>query len=293
MVSVAEDFRAFRAAYLIAAETVGTIGQRYRRITRQLNRDFWTTDSETAHSLYVGSYGRDTAARGVSDLDIAFELPAAIYHKYHAYQTNGQSALLQAVRVSLQKTYSTSGIGGDGQVVGVSFQDGIRFEVLPVFTNTAGGYNFADSNGGGSWKTCNPRAEMAAFAAENAAANGNLKALARMMRIWKRQHGVPISGMLIDTLAHAFIRTWGHRDKSFLYHDYLVRDFLLYLSRLDVNQSYWRAPGSDSYVYKTGSFQRRAAASYADALRAIEHGTNGRDWSYHQAWRAVFGPLFP
>ena len=38
-----------------------------------------------------------------------------------------------------------------------------------------------------------------------------------------------MSGMLIDTLAYQWIGDWPHRDKSYLYHDYLVRDFMLYL----------------------------------------------------------------
>ena len=108
MVSVADDFRAFRSSYLIPAETMKTISYRYKRITKQINTDFWNTTSETAHSLYVGSYGRDSAARGVSDLDVSFQLPYDTYVKYNAYATNGQSALLQAVRTSIQKTYPST-----------------------------------------------------------------------------------------------------------------------------------------------------------------------------------------
>lgn len=293
MVSVADDFREFRSNYLIPSSTVGTISYRYKRITRQLNTDFWDTTSETAHSLYVGSYGRDSAAKGVSDLDVSFLLPYALYAKYDAYYTNGQSALLQAVRTSIQSTYPSTYVGGDGQVVAVSFDDGIRFEILPVFANSDGSFTFADTNGGGTWKTCNPKAEMAAFSARNAVTNGNLKAVCRMMRIWKGYHGVPISGMLIDTLAYAFISGWSYKDKSFLYHDYLARDFLLYMANIDTAQSYWRAPGSSSYVYSQGNFRSQAAASYADAVKAINYGTNGNDWSYRQSWRAVFGPTFP
>lgn len=293
MASVADDFRAFRTDYLIPAATVGTISYRYKRITRQLNADFWNTNSETAHSLYVGSYGRDTAATGVSDLDVAFELPNAVYHQYNAHQGNGQSALLQAIRTSIQKTYANSYVGGDGQVVALNFDDGIRFEILPVFVNSQNTFTFADTNGGGSWKVCDPRSEMRVFSLRNGATNGNLKALSRMMRIWKRYHGVPISGMLIDTLAYGFIDGWAHKDKSFLYHDYLARDFLLHMANVDPNQTYWRAPGSASYVYAQGNFRAKAKASCGDAVNAIAYGTNGNDWSYRQSWRAVFGPTFP
>src|SRR5687767_8187183 len=100
----------------------GTISSRYKAITRRLNTDFWNTTSDTSHSLYVGSYGRNTAIEGFSDLDMVFELPSTLYFQYDAYLGNGQSSLLQAVRNSMQNTYSSSHIGADGQVVAVSFQ---------------------------------------------------------------------------------------------------------------------------------------------------------------------------
>ncbi len=292
--SVADDFRAFRANYLIPQETVGSISARYRRISRQLNRDFWQSESETAHSLYVGSYGRDSAARGVSDLDVAFTLPNAVYHQYANYSGNGQSSLLQAVRNSIAKTYSKSYVGGDGQVVAIDFTDKIRFEILPVFLNQDGSsFTFPDSNSGGSWKVCDPRSEMKAFSDRNKAANNNLKAISRMARIWKDKHSVPISGMLIDTLAYQFIDTWQYRDKSYLYHDWLVRDFFSYLSSRDRSQAYWRAPGSGSYVAKKGNFQTPAGNAYNAAVSAIEYESNARPSTARNKWREIFGSTYP
>lgn len=293
--SVADNFKAFRANYLIPTATVGTISYRYKRITGQLNSDFWNTNSDTAHSLYVGSYGRDTAASGVSDLDVAFTLPNAVYQQYNAYAGNGQSSLLQAVKASIAKTYPTSYLGGDGQVVAVSFTDGIRFEILPVFLNQDGkSFTFADSNGGGTWKVCDPRAEMEAFALRNTVtANGNLKALGRMMRIWRDRFSVPLSGMLLDTLAYQFIIGWEHRDKSYMYHDWLVRDFLAYLSNVDKAQTYWRAPGSNSFVFKKGNFQSPAAAGHILALNAIAHESQSRPDTARNKWRELFGSTYP
>lgn len=290
---VGEQFENFRDRYFIPSETVSSISSRYKRITKRLNLDFWNTDSETAHSLYVGSYGRDTAAKGVSDLDIYFRLPSSVYEKYNAYQTNGQSALLQSVRTSMQKTYPTTSLKGDGQVVIVRFDDGITFEVLPGFTNNAGSVTFADSNDGGSWKTCDPQAEMTAFSARNFVANHNLKAIGRMMRIWKDENSVPISGMLIDTLAYNFIDSWPYKEKSYYYHDWLVRDFAKYLSECDKNQNWWKAPGSGSWVRRTGNFEKKAADAYQNALDAIAHESAGRQWSALQAWRRIFGTTFP
>ena len=120
----------------------GTISNRYRAITRRLNSDFWNTNSETSHSLYVGSYGRNTAIAGFSDLDMVFELSSSLYHQYDNHAGNGQSAMLQEIRNSIRKTYPNSRIGGDGQVVAVKFQDGITFEVVPMFRNRDGSYTY-------------------------------------------------------------------------------------------------------------------------------------------------------
>jgi hypothetical protein len=289
---VGEDFAAFKSNYNLNGETMTAISRRYRRITRQLNLDFWNTDSETAHSWYVGSYGRDTAARGVSDVDVGFLLPASLYHQYNAYLTNGQSALLQAVKRSIQKTFKTTESFGDGQVVGVNFTDGINFEVLPAFLNQdKQSWTYPNASSGGSWRVCNPWAETKAVKLRSQATNRNMKHLCRMMRIWRDYNGVPISGMLIDTLAYQFLEQWPNRDKSFLYHDYMARDFFLFMWRQTPAQSFWRAPGSGSQVGRGGSFERRAKTAYLLSLEAIQY--NDYAFSRRRKWREIFGPLYP
>ena len=290
---VAEEFRQFSDEYKIKLDLISSIGARYRRITRRLNKDFWDTDSEDAHSLYVGSYGRDTAAKGVSDLDVAFRLPYEVWEKYNAYQTNGQSALLQAVRASLLKTYGYSEIGGDGQVVVLRFDDNVTFEILPVFDNKGGTWTYPDSNGGGSWKTCNPKAEIEAVRSRNILVNGNLKALCRMMRVWRDHNSAPMSGALIDTLAYQFIETWAHRDKSFFYHDYMARDFLAFMSDQDSEQAHWRMPGSGSYVYRTGAFGYKAKVDHKFAVEACNLLEEAQGSIRRLKWRTVFGTSFP
>ena len=291
---VAEDFSEFRNSYNISSTLISSFSYRYKRITGQLNKDYWNTSSDTGHSLYVGSYGRDTAAKGVSDIDMAFVLPYSEYSKYNAYATNGQSALLQAVKKSIQNTYPTSESFGDGQVVVITFDDKVKFEVLPVFENKDGeSWTFPNANNGGSWKVCNPRAEIAAIKVRSAATNTNMKYLARMIRIWRDYCDVPMSGALIDTLAYQFMENYEYRDKSFLYHDFMARDFFNLVSKQDQKQTFWRAPGSRSYVYRTGVFEHKARSAYLRAIEAIAYNDDHHAWSRKQKWREVFGPLFP
>jgi hypothetical protein len=273
----------------------GTISDRYKAITRRLNTDFWATTSDTSHSLYVGSYGRNTAIDGISDLDMIFQLPYATYTQYNAHAGNGQSALLQAVKTSIEKTYSKTSIRADGQVILVPFTDGITFEVVPGFINQDGSYTYPDANDGGKWRTTNPRPEIDAIRARNTVCNNNLVPLCRMLRSWKNMWTVPISGLLVDTLAYQFIENYEHRGKSFLYYDYLCRDAFKWMADQDEKQEYWRAPGSGHYVYGKGLFQYKAKRCYNIALAAIVHETANpkQEWSAKQRWREVFGTAFP
>ena len=279
----------------IQVQDGGTISSRYKTITRRLNTDFWGTTSETSHSLYVGSYGRNTATQGFSDLDMIFQLPYAVYEQYNNHSGNGQSALLQAVRRSIGKTYSTSSVGADGQIVEIAFTDGITFEVVPAFINRDNSFTFPDANGGGSWRTTNPKPEIEAIRSRNRDCNGNLVRLCRMMRAWKSKWDVPMGGLLIDTLAYQFINDWTHKDKSYFYYDLMCRDFFRFMADQNRDQQFWRAPGSGQYVYRKGLFEWKATRCYNIACEAIayELATPKREWSAKQKWREIFGTAFP
>ena len=279
----------------IEVQDGGTISSRYRTITHRLNADFWSTESYTSHSLYVGSYGRKTAIQGFSDLDMIFQLPSHLHKKYDNYNGNGQSSLLQAVRKSIQKTYSTTSIGADGQVIQISFKDGITFEIVPAFVNIGGSFTFPDASDGGSWCTTNPKPEIEAIRTRNRDCNSNLVPLCRMMRAWKSKWGVPIGGLLVDTLAYQFIHTWKYKTKSFLYYDYMCRDFFRFVADQEKYQKYWKAPGSGQFVYWKGPFQWKARRCFNMALEAIQYETSDpkMNWSAKQKWRDIFGNAFP
>ena len=280
----------------IQVQNGAVISLRYKAITKRLNTDFWETDSDTSHSLYVGSYGRNTAIHGTSDVDMIFQLPYSVYKQYDDYNGNRQSALLQAVRTSVKKTYSVTNIGAAGQVILVPFDDGITFELVPGFVNKDDSYTYPDSNDGGSWKTTNPKPEIEAIRTRNSTSNNNLVPLCRMMRSWKEKWSVPLGGLLIDTLAYQFIIDWTYRDKSYLYYDYMSRDFFAYMADQSADQDYWKAPGSGQWVYGgKGQFQYKAKRCYNIALQAIKHETSDpkQEWSAKQKWREIFGASFP
>lgn len=289
--SVSNYFSTFCSNLRMRSDTVATIQARYHQITKRINLDYWHSSSDTIHSLYVGSYGRGTEI-WTSDIDIIVQLPSSIYEKFNAYKSNGQSALLQDVKGVLQKTYSMSDIKGDGQVIGINFSDGINFEIVPAFINYDGSYTYPNTNNGGSWEVTDPKKEIDAMNSRNKDTNKNLKNLCRMARAWKENCNVSMSGILIDTLAYKFIYDWKYKDKSYLYYDYMSRDFFEYLKNLDKNQNYWSAPGSLRCVFKNENFQMKAKTAYDNALTAISYEEKHCSYSSKQKWREIYGTKF-
>ena len=291
-ISVSTDFQSFCKNLKISNNVIENVQSRYHAITRRINLDYWNSQSDILHSRYVGSYGRGTCIY-TSDIDIVVELPWSEYSRYDDYSGNGQSALLAALRNCLQKTYSTSHISADGQVVVISFTDGVRFEIVPAFKYSDGsGYCYPDTNNGGSWKSMDPKTEIDSFNGRNSICNGNLKRLCQMLRAWKSKHTVLMSGILLDTTAYRFMQSYEYADKSYSYYDWISRDYFKYL--LDNSERvYWDKPGDTGTVKREYSIRGDAEDAYNKACEALDHYSKDYSHSWHQDWRSIYGTGFP
>lgn len=265
------------------------VSKKYKRITKTLNKEFYDSESETNNSLQVGSYGRGTAIKGVSDLDMIYEMPLSDYSKYNSRE-HGQSDLLQDVRNSLLDTYPNTDIRGDGQVVVISFK-GYQVEVCPCFLQDDNSYLYPDSNDGGKWRKTDPRPEIAEMNSFNVTTNGNLKHLAKMCRAWKNKVGLKIGGLLIDTLCYNFLKAnEGHWKTTFKNYDNLVLDFFIFLKETDKDQKSWHAPGSNQKAYKKVNFIPKAKKACNRIQEAIDKNDNA---TVYGIWKKVFGMEFP
>lgn len=264
------------------------ISTKYCNITTRLNLDFWDVESDTVHSLQIGSYGRHTAINGISDLDMVFELPPENLERYKKLAGNGPSTMLQEVRTSLLKRYPKSDVVADGQVVGVNFT-GYRVEVLPAFKDADGNYLHGDTNNGGSWKTTMPRPEIKAVNDLDTETHGNLKNACKMLRAWKNRMGVGVGGLLIDTLAYNFFNQTNEFDDA-TYKDYpeLCVALFSYMANLP-DQEYWKAPGSNQRVRCKANFQAKAKKAAKRCQSALDEASERKQ---ADLWRQVFGRQF-
>ena len=191
-----------------------SISVRYHTITCAINVEFRNSTSTTANSLYVGSYGRGTAI-DTSDIDILVEIPQVEYQRYDYLKGNGQSRLLQAVRTALLTSYPRTDIRADGQVVKVTFSDGMKMEILPAFPQSSywgslEGYTYPDTNDGGRWLSTNPKAEQEAMKAKNASSNGLLFDTCKHLRYVRDNYfsSYHLSGIVIDSFVYQAMDFW-------------------------------------------------------------------------------------
>ncbi|MCC5788469.1 MAG: hypothetical protein JJT75_02460 [Opitutales bacterium] len=282
--SVAEMFSDFLGN--LAITNSETISNRYGELTAALNKNFRDTDSKTANSLQVGSFGRKTGINGISDLDMLYIMPKG---KWAAYEDGGQYKLLKDTKDAIKARYPSTAVRVDRLVVTVTYTN-FHVEVQPVFEQDDGSFKYPDTKGDGKWKITKPREEMNEISKADTEKNYNLKCLCKMARAWRNKHGQELGGLLVDTLVYNFFSTTSeYDDKSYRIYDCLSRDFFKYLSELS-KQGEYAAPGSRQRVKVKKNFQRKAKNAYQLCLEAIsaENQKNVND-----KWRRVFGRPFP
>ena len=262
------------------------ISLRYEEITASLNKRFRNTDSKTANSLQVGSYGRWTAIKGVSDLDMLYIMPVA---KWVDYKDGKQYQLLSDTKDAILARYPRTEVFVDRLVVRVLYNN-FHVEVQPVFENNDRSFTYPDTYGGGKWKITKPREEIKAMTEFVANKNKNLRRLCKIARAWKNNHGLEIGGLLIDTLAHNFLKsTSDYDDKSYSHYNWMVRDFFKYLMN-EPDKDHYQALGSGQDVKVKKKFQRKAKTAYELSLKAIEAGEAD---AANDKWKKIFGRPFP
>lgn len=270
----------------IKVNNADTISMRYDEITGTLNKAFRDTESKKANSLQVGSYGRWTAIKGISDLDMLYIMPAS---SWSDYKTGGQSALLTDTKNAISARYPNTDVKVDRLVVRVLYKD-FHIEVQPVFECEDGSFLYPDTYYGGSWKTTKPREEIAAMKEFVDNKNGNLRRLCKMARAWKNEHGVSMGGLLIDTLAHNFLKATDEYDnKGFSSYDTLSRDFFEFLAGQE-NKDHYKALGSGQNVKVKKRFQKVAKIAFDICEEAISASTTSKQ---NEKWRDLFGRGFP
>lgn len=254
-----------------------------------LNSRYWGSQSKTLHSTFIGSWGKYTRVRPPRDVDVLFELPDSVYRRFERRTGNRQSQLLQEVKGVLAKTFTTTYIKGDGPVVKVPFTS-YNVELVPAFSLTNAQYWICMTDGGGYYKNADYDAESTRVKSSNDSTNDNTRNLIRMMKRWQAHRNVPIKSFWLELIGIDFLSGWEYSDKSKVYYDWMVRDFLKYLEGKANGTVY--APGTLEAMNLGDAWLSKARTARQRAERACDNeGDN--PITAGEEWQQIFGTDIP
>ena len=170
--------------------------------TRQLRvREVMQAGMEVTDTFLTGSYARHTMISPLkeADIDIFCVLENKYFHWYNG-QNGGPAALLDFVRRTLLKTYTTTpNVSRNGQAVTVRFTDFV-VDVVVGFHRQGGGYLIPNSITK-SWLSTDPKKHVELVRAANNYHDGKLVPIIKMLKAWNKSHGSFFRSFHIEVLA--------------------------------------------------------------------------------------------
>jgi len=262
-----------------------------RGIVSCLNRAYYDSSDANQNALLVGSWGKKTAVRPPSDIDLFYLPPMTVYDRFNRNTGNVQSKLLQEVKGVLQATYPQTDVRGDGQVVVVAFNS-VTVEVVPVFAALGGGYIICDTHDGGRWKHVDTLAELRDLEDRDREFNGNVCKITRIIKQWKQHRNVSIKGFHIEQLVKETLlkSTYGFRDEYWF--DWLVRDAFLHMETR-VGGCFFMPGGVVEMIELGSDWQAKAAAARERAVEACTYEYHNMEAPAGMKWQEILGTAAP
>jgi hypothetical protein len=277
------SFKGLRSNLEITGLQKSTVSTRQTSVRDAVGRHLSVLDS-----FVTGSYKRHTmiAPLEQADIDIMVILDA----KY--YVLHGHAALLDRTRRVLLKTYTkTPKISRNGQAVTINFSDFV-VDVVPGFRRSGGGFLIPNSTER-RWIETNPKVHETFLSTANAAHNGSLVPLVKMIKAWNRAAGRPLRSFYLELLVQSVL------------HNVTVSDdpsgcrYVFDHAREKVRYTLPDPSG----LAKTGvsglqgvTVQQaigRLQLAYNRAISAERLAGRGRIADAVEEWRKIFGNAFP
>lgn len=254
------------------------------RVASILYREFRPNEDmgDRRDYLIVGGHGKGTAIRPTDSVDMIYLLPQALYRTDVTFLGGDVAAALGEalgiVRVLPEGWFS---VAADAH--GLASRAQIR--LVPCFSTDTG---YAVAAPTGAERRINPGAESAALRRADVVSGGKATPLILLLKAWRRAAGVPIPVFALEILACEFITAWSHAPRESMLFDFMLRDFLVWLS--SQGGRVVDAPGTDHKIDLGADWLGHALAS----RRAAERACLGdrRSAITPSEWRQLFGPAF-
>jgi hypothetical protein len=290
MISVREAFEKFRSRLELNQREQNDASRRQKDIRSfmdecfQIDRDFLT-----------GSYKRWTKTKPLKDVDIFCVLGKDEKH----YRSKPPSELLGAVEGKLKEKYGASCVRKQRRSVSVEFDVAgqedrvVSFDVVPAFEKN-NHFEIPDTKTSSGWTDTDPEIHAEKATAANAAFSGEWKGMVRMIKRWNMEKNKPVRpSFFLEVMALDLLRPPFNGDFPY--------EFMAFFdSAADRIFDEWPEPAglgppvSDMMTAEEKTNARTALKEASSAVReAINLSRKGQNGEALQAYRCLFGPLFP
>src|SRR5690606_57474 len=121
---------------------------------------------------------------------------------------------------------------------------------------------------------------------------GNVRALCRMIKQWKREQNVPLPSFIIEQIVTDFLSAVSYcGGQSAFWFDWYARDFLG--SLCGRANSYLALPGTGELFWLGDAWLSRAQTAHGHAIKACEWEYHDYDVTAGQEWQKIFGTRMP
>lgn len=290
-IAVRSRFRTFHLNLTLTDAQIGEGQAHHIGVRRCLNSHYYGLSSDYRNSFLIGSWGKFTKTRPPRDIDLYFEMPIEVYHRYETVSNNKQSALLQEVKNVLNRTYTTTDkIKGDGQVVVVGFNR-MSVEVVPAFLMENGKYLICNTHDGGRYVVADPKEELSYISDVNDLCNANLRPLIMMFKAWQENCNVPLKSFWIELILAEFMMNYEYREYDYYWFDWFIRDIFTYL----VNKANQQVlvPGTYEQINLGNNWLNKAMRAQSHSILACKHEYNDNVRTAGEIWQKIFGSQIP
>ncbi|MFB7229692.1 hypothetical protein ACFCY9_18390 [Streptomyces fimicarius] len=263
--------------------------ERRDAVVKSLRSAFTSTNTITYESTkIIGSLGRRTASRPVSDIDLLTHLHVDPVLWSRSYRDNSTDFLYR-VRRSLNNASTVRKIGARGQAVRLFYADGLEVDVAAVVKYDSGGYGIPD--GAGKWLNTDPVKHENHLNEIHNRVDGDVKRIIRFVKQWNKSHGNYFGSFHLEALvARTFEWSLGtdSRDalEDFFRHNkgnLSVQDPAGYSGDLSGGMSWTTRLSAQTTMER--AWERAAAANRAEI--------DGNHKEAMRLWRIVLGAKFP
>lgn len=267
------------------------------RLLHHLSDNYALPVSNVGNAHVIGGFGKGTARRGNSVVDLLVALPDHLRPCSDPELANAVTStrdLFETIACVLAHHYQGVHITRDGWLgLAMPTPQTLSVRLRPSFACQSGGYLVAQPfarSGASPWRHSHPEAERRLLDDTDVNSGGKATDLILMLKLWRHHHDVPISSFAIECLAVEFVQSWIYRGQSALFYDWMMRDFFFWM----VAQAgrHLTIPGSHELVSLGDDWVEHAERAYFSAAQGSDFERDNRDDRALTCWRQVFGPSY-